>query len=177
MGSMSEETENPTAPTAVTTPVEPVEPAPTAAPVVVDRRPNRLFQALAWVGIAAGTVFVFAVVFFSGFILGKTSDGGHHGGPHREFGMFHREGGVPMGPPHFSFHGGPGGPGEQNGPGGHDWRDGQQGGPGGPAERGGPAGPGEGPGPGNGGQPGGQQGPGGPGAQQGPGGPNFTPRP
>lgn len=148
MDSMSEEAETPT------TPVAPVATVPPTEPVVVERkRPNKLFQAVAWVGIAAGATFIVAVVFFSGFYLGKTSDGGHHGGPHHEAGMFHREG-PPMGPPHMFF---PGGPGEHGGPGG----------PGGPGERG------EGPGPGN----GGQQGPGGPGGQQGPGGPNVAPRP
>lgn len=141
MESMSEEAETPT------TPVAPVTTVPPAEPVVVERkRHNKLFQAVAWVGIAAGATFIVAVVFFSGFYLGKTSDGGHHGGPHHEAGMFHREG-PPMGPPHMFF-------------------------PGGPGERGGPGGPGErGDGPGSGGQQGGPQGPGGPGGQQGPGAP------
>lgn len=137
MESMSEEAETPTTPVAPVTTVSPAE------PVVVERkRHNKLFQAVAWVGIAAGATFIVAVVFFSGFYLGKTSDGGHHGGPHHEAGMFHREG-----PPHMFF-------------------------PGGPGERGGPGGPGErGDGPGSGGQQGGPQGPGGPGGQQGPGAP------
>jgi hypothetical protein len=39
-------------------------------------RPNRVFQAAAWVAIVAGIVFIVAVVFFSGFILGR------HAGPH-----------------------------------------------------------------------------------------------
>ncbi|MBS4727774.1 hypothetical protein MSM1_05230 [Mycobacterium sp. SM1] len=39
-------------------------------------QPNRLYQAAAWVAIVAGTVFVVAVVFFSGFVLGR------HAGPH-----------------------------------------------------------------------------------------------
>jgi hypothetical protein len=42
-----------------------------------DDRPNRLNQALAWVGIVAGVVFVVVVVFFSGFFL--VWSGGHHG--------------------------------------------------------------------------------------------------
>ena len=41
-------------------------------------RPNRLNQALAWVGIVAGVLFVVAVIFFSGLFLGWSS-GGHHG--------------------------------------------------------------------------------------------------
>lgn len=44
-------------------------------------RPSRLNQALAWVGIVAGVVFVVAVVFFSGFILGRSSSQ-HYGGYH-----------------------------------------------------------------------------------------------
>ena len=45
-----------------------------------DRR-NRLSQVLAWVGIVAGIVFVVAVIFFSGFWIGKVS--GHNYGWHR----------------------------------------------------------------------------------------------
>lgn len=37
-------------------------------------RPNRLGQTAAWVGIAAGVVFVVAVIFFSGVLLGRSSD-------------------------------------------------------------------------------------------------------
>ena len=44
-------------------------------------RPNRLNQVLAWVGIVAGVVFVVAVVFFSGFFIGR-STGHHYGGHH-----------------------------------------------------------------------------------------------
>ncbi|MGK2855535.1 MAG: hypothetical protein ACSLE3_15740 [Microbacteriaceae bacterium] len=104
---MSEEADTSTSPTTTV-----VEPAP--APV----RQSRVTQVAAWVGIVAGVTFVVAVVFFSGFVLGKQSGGGHHrGGPDRESGQFHR-GGPPMGPPHMLF---PGGPGNQQGP--------QQGGP------------------------------------------------
>jgi hypothetical protein len=127
---MSDDVETPT------TTVPPVTTAPPPQPVVVERkRPNKLFQAAAWVGIAAGVTFIVAVVFFSGFYLGKNSDGGHRGGPHHEAGMFHREG-PPMGPPHIFFGpGGPGGfPGAPNAPGGPGGQGGQQapGGPGGP---------------------------------------------
>lgn len=38
-------------------------------------RPSRLGQTAAWVGIVAGVVFVVAVVFFSGLMLGRSSDG------------------------------------------------------------------------------------------------------
>jgi hypothetical protein len=68
-------------------------------------RPNRLNQALAWVGIVAGVVFVVAVIFFSGFIIGRTS--GHHYGGHR--GYYHH---VQMEPGQMMWPGqmGPGGP-------------------------------------------------------------------
>lgn len=65
-------------------------------------RPRRLSQALAWVGIIAGVVFVVAVVFFSGFFLGWSS-GGHYGGHHGW---------------HGGYYGGQMGPGGQTGPGG-----------------------------------------------------------
>ena len=112
----SEHAENPTAPTAVPAspppPPPPVAPPPPAHP---DRaRPTRLIQVAAWVGIVAGTVFVVAVIFFSGFILGKSSDGDrHHGPPRDDIEMFHRGGPPPMGPPHVLF---PGGPRFQGGP-------------------------------------------------------------
>lgn len=52
--------------------------------VRIENRPNRLHQALAWVGIVAGSLFIIATVFFSGYVLGSQSHGGggHHG-PHR----------------------------------------------------------------------------------------------
>ena len=71
-------------------------------------RPNRLYRALAWVGIVAGSLFIVATVFFSGYVLGKNSDGGSHHGPNRMLLMpFHKG----MGP------GGPMGPGDRMGPG------------------------------------------------------------
>lgn len=43
---------------------------PTDDPAVTHRvRPSRLNQALAWVGIVAGGVFIVAAIFFSGFFL------------------------------------------------------------------------------------------------------------
>ena len=84
--------------------------------VVVDpevRRPNRVVTAAAWVGIVAGTVFVVAVIFFSGFILGKHSDGGGRPGGGHERGhgmMFDR--GFPPGPPMAPMR-----PGQSEGPG------------------------------------------------------------
>ncbi len=42
---------------------------------------NRLYRALAWVGIIAGVVFIVAVVFFSGYFAGRSADGyGWHRG-------------------------------------------------------------------------------------------------
>lgn len=83
-----------------------VEPAPR-------RKSQRLYQVAAWVGIAAGSVFIVAVIFFTGFALGAHSGGGYGGGRHgQEMGM-HRGDGPPMMPmrPSFIFPGGPGGPG------------------------------------------------------------------
>jgi len=67
----------------------------------------------AWVGIVAGVVFIVAVVFFSGFILGAHSGGPRGGHPRHEFSNG-RMGPPPMFPmhPNPSF-GGPGGPGMQ----------------------------------------------------------------
>ncbi|MBU8807883.1 hypothetical protein [Mycolicibacterium goodii] len=106
-----------------TTPVEtpretPGETAvsPTPAPVAVaPRQHSRVVQAAAWVGIVAGVVFIVAVVFGTGFVLGKNSGPGHHhrGHDRPEIMMFHRGGPPPMMPGQF----GPGGPGGQFGPG------------------------------------------------------------
>jgi hypothetical protein len=98
-----------------TQPVTPPVDRPAVAPVteVRDRRPSRAVQAAAWVGIVAGTVFVVAVIFFSGFILGKQADGGGRGfgpdGPRHHHEMMFDE--ARPGPPMFRP-----GPGE-NGPG------------------------------------------------------------
>ncbi|HEY0226344.1 MAG TPA: hypothetical protein VGC05_08080 [Mycobacterium sp.] len=43
------------------------------------RRPSRLNQALAWVGIVAGGLFIIAAIFFSGFFLSWGLGGPHHG--------------------------------------------------------------------------------------------------
>jgi hypothetical protein len=47
------------------------------------RQPSRLNQALAWVGIVAGGLFIVAAIFFSGFFLSWTTggQGGHHSAP------------------------------------------------------------------------------------------------
>jgi hypothetical protein len=46
-------------------------------------RPSRLNQALAWVGIVAGGVFIVAAIFFSGFFLSRSFGGpwDEHMGP------------------------------------------------------------------------------------------------
>ncbi|WP_442791179.1 hypothetical protein [Mycobacterium sp. Aquia_216] len=90
---MSETSETPTVRSSTAT-----APAP-AEPVVVHRAP-RVFQAAAWVAIVAGTVFVLAVIFFTGFLLGKST--GHHHGHH------HHKHHAMVHPHRF---GGPGGPG------------------------------------------------------------------
>ena len=78
-------------PTAVATTGRSWEPSPAW------ERPSRLNQAAVWVGIIAGVVFIVAVVFFSGFFIGKHS-GGYFDRDHRGdgYGMYH--GGGPMGP-------------------------------------------------------------------------------
>ncbi|PEG39181.1 hypothetical protein CQY20_11155 [Mycolicibacterium agri] len=83
-------------------------------------RRSRLTAVAAWVGIVAGIVFIVAVIFFSGFVLGTHSakGGGHHRGD-RDFAIIHR-GGPPMFPmgPGFGHHRRDFGPGfERPGPG------------------------------------------------------------
>ena len=62
---------------------------------VVDRRPSRLNQVAAWVGIIAGIVFIVGSVFFTGYFLGRHGGGGwhHQRGPEMGF-----RGGPPMMP-------------------------------------------------------------------------------
>lgn len=88
MPSMSEihpSSEPATGPLATAAPPPPpayVPPAGTPVPVAVEQKSNRLYKAAAWVMIVAGVVFIVAVVFFSGFALGRHSGGGF-GGHHR----------------------------------------------------------------------------------------------
>ncbi|MFS0896658.1 hypothetical protein AB3M98_04575 [Mycolicibacterium litorale] len=94
-------TENPSTPESSTDPkTEPVHAPPPRQAAYVEtreerRRPNRVTTIAAWVGIVAGVVFIVAVVFFSGFVLGKNANGGGH----------HRDGGPGHG--HMMFRGGP----------------------------------------------------------------------
>jgi hypothetical protein len=84
----------------------PTEPAAAKPPVYAEPpRRSRLNAVAAWVGIVAGVVFIVAVIFFSGFILGSHSGGGHRGGGpgdgDRDFAIIHRGPPpmFPMGPP------------------------------------------------------------------------------
>src|SRR5690606_33346533 len=63
-----------------TGPVATLPPPPPPAYVEPPRaeRPNRLFQAAAWVAIVAGVIFIVGAVFFTGFALGR--HGGYDGG-------------------------------------------------------------------------------------------------
>lgn len=92
---------------------EPATPPVGAQTVYPQQPPNRLTKAALWVGIAAGSVFILAVIFGAGVFVGKNIDGGprcHHNGP----GMMGQQGPMPpMGP----RGGGPGMPGSF-GPGG-----------------------------------------------------------
>jgi hypothetical protein len=60
-------------------------PHPYAGPtrtVYVPQPPSRLNKVAAWVGIVAGSVFIVAVIFGTGFFVGKQvgHEGRHHGG-------------------------------------------------------------------------------------------------
>jgi hypothetical protein len=95
---MTETAEHPTTPTPAAGP----PPPPPPVSLKDDRGSSRVLQVLAWVGIVAGVVFVVAVVFFSGFFLGRHAGGpgyGHFGSHHgRGIHVFHRGGPQPMGP-------------------------------------------------------------------------------
>ena len=81
---------------------------------------SRLNKAAAWVGIVAGSVFIVAIIFGTGFFLGAHAGGDGPRGHHRGWEMMQRPGGpamFPMGPrgefergPGFSGPFGPGGP-------------------------------------------------------------------
>jgi hypothetical protein len=103
---MTETPETRTEPTTATREPYAVEPA---------HRHSRLGQAAAWVIIVAGIVFIIAVIFWTGILVGAHGGGRgeHHGdGARHESENFHR-GGPPMGP--VWFPGGQIGPGQQGG--------------------------------------------------------------
>jgi hypothetical protein len=128
MSETPEHSTEPIAPVATSTATVPPPYVP-ADPVVVENKPNRLYQIAAWVAIVAGSLFIVAVIFFSGFALGRHAGGaGHFGGGHHRhhFGMS-EQAGPPMmngpmmrGPGMWGPGGGPGmwrpGP-DQSGPG------------------------------------------------------------
>ncbi len=125
---------NPETPDTPTDSFPPVPAATAVAAPVVEHKPSKLNKVLAWVGIVAGIVFIVATIFFSGFILGAHSGGGHHGWykHHRgqdtsEFREGHGPRGGGMWHPMF-----PGGPGWQGGPNGPGWQGPGGQGPGGP---------------------------------------------
>ncbi|WP_174397543.1 hypothetical protein [Mycolicibacterium sphagni] len=112
-----EQAEEPATSPVATLPPPPPPPA-YVAPVPVGDRPNRLYQAAAWVAIVAGTIFIVGAVFFTGFALGRHSGGGWHH-PHQGGGdsqEFHHRGGPGMMPGMGPW--GPAGPGGPGGPGG-----------------------------------------------------------
>jgi hypothetical protein len=77
-----------------------------------DNRPNRLGQAAAVVGIVAGILFIVAVIFFSGLVIGAGQ--GHHHGNYRGQSDDRPTNSCPMMNP-----GGMMGPGGMRGPGGN----------------------------------------------------------
>jgi hypothetical protein len=102
---------------------EPTTSRPTAAAttpttVVEAAQPNRLYQAVAWVSIIAGIVFIAAVLFFSGARI--AGHGCHHGHGHQGH-HWHQHSMVHPGGPGMGPGGGPeddstrsGGPGGQS---------------------------------------------------------------
>lgn len=74
----------------------------------------KVFKAAAWVAIAAGTVFIVAVIFFTGYILGKHAGHGgfHHRQHHQHPAMMLRPGSPHGGPAAVRPGPGPGGPGQ-----------------------------------------------------------------
>lgn len=92
---MSETPENPTAPEPILPPAKPHAQPPVTPPPPADggpppppptgdphhrchHKPNRLYQAAAWVGIIAGSIFIIGSILITGMALGHDG-GGHHG--------------------------------------------------------------------------------------------------
>ncbi|MGD9619055.1 MAG: hypothetical protein AB7G47_03240 [Mycolicibacterium sp.] len=89
-------------------------PPPVGPPIGYVGEPSRLNKAAAWVGIVAGSLFIVAVIFGTGFFLGKQVGDGARGHHHRGHELMLRPGPAmpPMGPrsPGFAGPFGPGGP-------------------------------------------------------------------
>lgn len=80
------------------------EPQTAVRAVPVEREHNPLYRALAWVGIAAGSLFIVGSVFFGGYVLGQQSGGGPQSPHHMMLRPPPPDGpmmgpGGPMGPP------------------------------------------------------------------------------
>lgn len=87
-----------TDPAAETAPVAATPADTTVSAADQQHRPNRLYQAAAWVAIVAGTIFIVGTVFFAGMVVGHRADGhGPHRGGH-DSGMHHRGHMGPGGP-------------------------------------------------------------------------------
>lgn len=84
---------------------------------VARRRPNRLNQALAWVGIVTGGLFIVAAIFFSGFFLSWGIGGTHHAAPGKMDCCSQMKPGDHMAEGAMTGPGGPKGPGGQMMPG------------------------------------------------------------
>lgn len=116
---MTESTESQEQP-AGDTPQRPAAEAPSPHEQRYDQ-PNRLNQALAWVGIVAGVLFIVAAIFFSGLFIGRV--GGGYYDWHRGYDAGQQSGGsmgsCPMkGPGGRMGHRGMNGPDSKMGPGG-----------------------------------------------------------
>lgn len=102
MADMSDSTEPSTAttgPVPVQTETAPPPPPPAVVASPPPQKQSRLNQVAAWVGIVAGSVFIVAVIFGTGFVLGAHS--GDRGFDRHEAVMFKHHPGPPpfqMGP-------------------------------------------------------------------------------
>lgn len=100
MADMTDSTEPSTATTGpVPAPTETAPPPPAAVASPPPHKQSRLNQVAAWVGIVAGSVFIVAVIFGTGFVLGAHS--GDRGFNRHEAVMFKQHPGpppFPMGP-------------------------------------------------------------------------------
>lgn len=111
---MSETPEPSTGPTNLAATPQPPLPGGAQPP---SAKPNRLYQAAAWVAIVAGIVFIVAVIFFAGFGLGRHANIHHRIGHHRHHHAMVHPGHHPKGGAKSVMPGGPGGPGGTGGAG------------------------------------------------------------